>query len=229
MTLIDTAALRQVGGPMGSNPAAVFEDAQGRRFYVKSLESPLYARNERIAARLYQLAGAPTLNYVETTRPHQVATELVHLEKKNVAQLSPEEIRQAQHWLGVHAWTANWDAAGFLGENQGVAAGRVLTLDVGGALEYRAMGNQKGRAFGTQVGELDRLRSDPNNPFAVRLFGPMDEARVRQAIQVVTAIPDAHIRQAILDLGGSEALAAKMIARKAHMASRLLAECVSLA
>ncbi|NTV09510.1 MAG: hypothetical protein HGA47_01910 [Zoogloea sp.] len=221
MTVIDTATLRQVGGRMGSNPAGIFQDEQGRSFYVKSLESPEYARNEIVAARLYQLAGAPTLSYVATTQPNQVATELVRLEKKYVSQLSPDERKQAQRWLGVHAWTANWDAAGFLGDNQGVVDGTVLTLDVGGALEFRAMGNQKGKAFGTHVGELDTLRSDADNPYAVKLFGDMDEADIQAAIMVVARISDARIRQVIADHGGSAALADKMIARKADMVGRL--------
>lgn len=225
MEVIDTAHLHQVGSRLGSNPAGIFADDQGRRFYVKSLESPEYARNEFIAARLYQLAGAPTLNYMRTTQANQVATEMVQLDKKYVGQFSPEERQQAQRWLGVHAWTANWDAAGFQGDNQGVVAGRVLTLDVGGALAFRAMGNPKGKAFGTWVGELERLREDRDNPYAVKLFGDMDEAALQATIRVVTQIPDDLIRQAITDYGGSAALADKMIARKVDMARRLRVGC----
>jgi hypothetical protein len=221
MEIIDTARLRQIGSRLGSNPAGVFEDQQGRRFYVKSLESPAYACNELLAARLYQLAGAPTLMYLRTTQDNEVATEMVNLDKKYVGQLDPEERRQAQRWFGVHAWTANWDAAGFQGDNQGIVAGQVLTLDVGGALEFRAMGNPKGKAFGTQVGELDRLRQDADNPYAVKLFGNMDEAALQASIQVVTQIPDDLIRQVITDYGGSVALADKMLARKVDMARRL--------
>jgi len=221
MTVLDIATLRRVGGAMGSNPAGVFEDAEGRCFYIKTLDTSAYARNEILAARLYQLAGAPTLTYVDTAQPCQVATALVRLDKKSVAQLDPAERRQAQHWFGVHAWTANWDAAGFHGENQGVADGVVLTLDVGGALEFRAMGNPKGRAFGTRVGELETLRHDADNPFAVALFGDMDETALRAAIQVVTRIPDENIRQVIHQYGGNDGLAAKMIARKADMTQRL--------
>jgi hypothetical protein len=146
---------------------------------------------------------------------------MLHLDKKSVGQLSPEERRQAQRWFGVHAWTANWDAAGFQGDNQGVAAGRVLTLDVGGALAYRAMGHPKGRAFGNEVGELDRLRNDPDNPYAIKLFGDMDETALIAAIRVIVIIPDALIRQAIIDYDGSTRLAEKMLARKADMAKRV--------
>ena len=221
MEIIDSARLRQVGRRMGSNPGGVFADENGRRYYVKSLESPVYARNELIAAALYRLAGAPTLNYLRTTRNNEVATEMVDLDKKYVGQFSDDERRQAQQWFGVHAWTANWDAAGFQGDNQGVVGGRVLTLDVGGALEFRAMGHPKGKAFGSQVGELDRLRQDPDNPYAVKLFGDMDEASLQTAIRIVAAIPDTLIRQTIANQGGSTGLADKMLARKAAMAARL--------
>lgn len=222
--LIDTTTMQRVGGQMGSNPAGIYQDDSGRRYYVKSLESAAHARNERIAAKLYQLAGAPTLRYVCTQAPNQIATEMVQLDKKHVAHLNECERRQAQRWLGVHAWTANWDAAGFDGDNQGVVNGTVLTLDVGGALAFRAQGDPKGQAFGPQVGELDALRNDGGNPHATKLFGNMSDDELRQAILVVVQIPDERIRQVILGSGGSRALADKMIARKADMAKRLLAD-----
>jgi hypothetical protein len=218
---IDTAAMQRVGAQMGSNPAGVYQDDSGRRYYVKSLESAAHARNELVAARLYQLAGAPTLTYVRTKAPNQIATELVRLDKKQVSRLTESERRQAQQWLGVHAWTANWDAAGFDGDNQGVVNATVVTVDVGGALEFRAQGDPKGRAFGHRVGELDALRSDRDNPHAVRLFADMSAEDLRRSILVVTRIADESILNVIAESGGSRALADKMIARKADMARRL--------
>jgi hypothetical protein len=219
---IDTTALQRIGGQLGSNPAGLFQDATGRRYYVKTLESVAHARNELIAARLYQLAGAPTLSYVPTQAPEQIATEWVALDKRCVAHFNASERQQAQQWLGVHAWTANWDAAGFDGDNQGVVNGQVLTLDMGGALAFRAHGDPKGQAFGTRVNELDALRDDKDNPHAARLFANMGQGEIHQAILKVVQIPDAQIRQCILDNGGSRSLADKMIARKNDMAQRLV-------
>ncbi len=218
---LDTASLEKVGTGMGSTPAGIYRDAGGRRFYVKSLETASHALNERIAARLYQLAGAPTLHYVPTRAPDEVATVLVDLARRHVARFTEDERRQAQRWLAVHAWTANWDAAGFGGENQGLVRGIVTTLDVGGALEFRAQGDPKGRAFGTSVAELDRLRSDPDNPHAMRLFGDMRPDAIRDSVGLVTRIPDEAIRAVIMESGGRPALADKMIARKADLAARL--------
>ncbi len=219
--VLDTATLEKIGGPMGSNPGGVYRNRQGRRFYVKSLETPAHARNEIIAAGLYRLAGAPTLTYVRTLDACQVATVLVELEKKHVSRLDESERRQAQRWLGVHAWTANWDAAGFDGDNQGVVCGVVTTLDVGGALELRAHGDPKGKAFGTCVGEIDTLRLDPGNPHAARLFGDMTPAAVAEAVAVVTRIPDDAVLRVVSGNGGSPGLAAKLIARKEDLAKRV--------
>ena len=218
---IDIAAMQRIGGQLGTNPAGIYQDDSGRRYYVKTLETPAHARNEIIAARLYQLAGAPILNYVRTQAPEQVATEWVELDKKCVAHLSEAERKQAQQWLGVHAWMANWDAAGQDGDNQGVVNGKVLTLDVGGALEFRAHGDPKGKAFGTRVDEIDVLRSDADNPHAARLFADMSPEEIKQAIMVVVRIPDEQIRRVVIDNGGSQELAEQMIARKADMAGRM--------
>jgi hypothetical protein len=218
--VIDTAAMQKIGGQMGTNPGGVYQDENGRRFYVKTLDSPAHVRNEIVAAKLYQLAGAPTLTYVNAKEPNQIATGFIALEKKRISQLSDAERTQAQHWLGVHAWTANWDAAGFDGDNQGVARGVVMTLDVGGALEFRAQGDPKGKAFGTCVGEIDTLRKEADNPHATRLFGDMSPAAINEAIAVVTRIPDAAIRRVVAENGGSSALAEKMIARKADLVRR---------
>ncbi len=215
--LIDIDKMTRVGGQQGSNPAGIYQDNAGQRYYVKTLESQAHARNEFIAAKLYQLAGAPTLDYVHTKSQDQIATKWLQLDKKCVAHLDENELRQAQHWFAVHAWTANWDAAGFDGDNQGVVNGKVVTLDVGGALLFRAHGDPKGKAFGCQVTELEMLRTDINNPHAVKLFVDMTHEAIRQAIEVVLAIPDVQIRQVILDNNGSQKLADKMIERKAYM------------
>lgn len=219
--LLDTASMQRLGGSLGSHPAAIYRDEQGQRWYVKTLESAAHARNEWLAAQLYRLAGTPTLHYRRCCRPDQLATTWVDLDKRRLAAFSEAERRQAQHWLAVHAWLANWDAAGFDGDNQGVFQGQVLTLDVGGALLYRALGDPKGKAFGEQVGEIDSLRRDCGNPHALRLFGEMGDAQVRESIRVVAALADERIRQELAEQGGRAELADKLLARKADLVRRL--------
>ena len=49
----------------------------------------------------------------------------------------------------------------------------------------------------------------------------MTSEEIKQAIMVVVQIPDEQIRQVIINNGGSQALAEKMVARKTDMESRL--------
>ncbi len=56
---------------------------------------------------------------------------------------------------------------------------------------------------------------------AAKLFAGMRREEIDQAIMKVVQIPDEQIRKVILENGGSETLAEKMIARKADMAGRL--------
>ncbi|TCK08688.1 hypothetical protein [Marinobacterium mangrovicola] len=218
---LDTDQLTRVGSQIGSNPAGIFEDSDGRRYYIKTLESVALARNEFLAAQLYRLAGAPTLTYLPTRASNQVATRWLPLDKRYLGHFSDSEKQQAQSWLGVHAWTANWDALGLQGDNQGVFNGRALTLDLGGALAFRAQGDPKGNAFGHQVEEIERLRNNPNNPLAMELFGSMTPSAIARSIERITQIPDKQIYDTIIGHAGHEGLAAKMISRKASLAAYL--------
>lgn len=214
---LDCSQLTRIGGPLGSNPAGLFEDKNGQRYYIKTLESLAHLRNEYIAAKLYQLAGVPTLTYLLTNQPDQLATKWIDLDKKAIHHFSEQERQQAQQWFAVHAWTANWDVAGFNGDNQGVTENKVITLDVGGALNFRAMGDPKGKSFAFDVPEFNRLREDQDNPFAIKLFSDMDKQQLKSAIQVVTQLDDQEIKSTILNNKGSPKLVNKMLKRKAYM------------
>lgn len=219
MPLLDIDKLTRIGGPLGSNPAGIYEDNQGQGYYIKTLESLAHLRNEYIAAQLYHLAGVPTLHYQLTTNPAQLATHWLALDKKSIKHFAPDERQQAKQWFAVHAWTANWDVAGYHGDNQGVANGKVITLDLGGALNFRAMGDPKGKAFSNEVGEIHSLRKDKDNPHAMTLFSDMSTKEISAAIIKVTQISDQKIRDNILQYNGHQKLVDKMLARKDYLAT----------
>jgi phage-related protein (TIGR01555 family) len=218
---IDVGSLKKVGGQKGSNPGGVYEDGEGTRFYVKKGKSKDHVRNEMIAAALYNLAGSPTLRYRPVEGGGHVATEMADLDKDNASKLSPEERDEAAQDLAVHAWLGNWDAVGTGGDNVGAVKGRPVSLDLGGALEYRAQGAPKGKAFGASVGELDTLRDPKSNPDAAKVFGAMTPSDMRESARYVTAIPDSRIKATVAKLGGAPELADKLIARKQDIAARM--------
>lgn len=217
---LELAKLKKVGKQMGSNPGGVYENDAGQKFYVKGGQTKDHVRNELTAASLYELAGAPTLKYVPVDGGGHIATEMAKLDKDRAQKLSPEETKKAQQDFAVHAWLANWDAVGLVGDNLGTVNGVPTALDLGGALDYRAQGAPKGSAFGTSVAEFDTLRSAKINPTSAKVFGGMSQEDIKQASEKVTSIPDDKIRATIEASGSPPELADKLIARKQDIAKR---------
>jgi len=216
---LDVSKLDKVGQQMGSNPGGVYVDpANGEKFYVKKPKGPAQVKNEIAAAKLYQLAGAHTFEYLDAG-PDHVATKIEALKKKNVSELSPEERKEAQRDFAIHAWLANWDAVGTGGDNVGVGAdGKVKVLDTGGSLKYRAQGEMKD--FGASPNELVTLRDPKLNPDAAALFGDMSEADMTASAARVADIPNNAIRDVVKAAGESEELANTLIARKNSIAQK---------
>lgn len=221
---IDMKDLTKVGNKMGSNEGGVYTPNSGdldnlsKQYYIKKPATPDHVTNELLTAKLYQLAGVHTLNYVPVAGGEHVATEIEQLAKKNVSQLDPAERDAAKSDFAVHAWLANHDAAGTGGDNQGVRKnGEVVTLDTGGGMKYRAQGETKGSVFGDVVNETKTMRGlDPNvhNPDAAALYGDMTSEQLVASMKRVTGLHDGDIVKTVIKNGGDMKLANQLIKRK---------------
>jgi len=201
----------KVGNQMGSNKGGVYAASNlsgEQKYYVKAPPSLDHVQNELLAAKLYQLAGAKTMTYVPVKGGEHVATLLQPLDKNNVNQLDDTQRTAAQSDFAIHAWLANWDAAGTGGDNQVVVKGEhwPTTVDVGGSLKYRAQGEPKGVAFGDQVSEINTLRDPSSNPDAAKLFGDMTNEQIVASIERVTKIPNNKIYETVYDAGAPASL-----------------------
>jgi 8-oxo-dGTP pyrophosphatase MutT (NUDIX family) len=210
--------LSKKGGKLGSNEGGLYEHPNGDKFYIKKPATKAHVTNERTAAKLYNLAGAKTLDYRDVEGGDHVATEWQQLEKKNIKDFTPAERKEAAQDFAIHCWLSNWDAAGTGGDNQGVLNGKTTTLDVGGSLRFRAQGGPKGEAFGTKVKEFDTMRDKGMSPDAAKLFAPMKESELKASVERVTSIPDDKIRETV---GDDAELADTLIARKRDLAKRV--------
>jgi hypothetical protein len=217
---VKVGSLEKIAPAKGSNPGGVYRDpASGREYYVKHTASAAHAQNERLAASLYKLAGAGTLQYRESDDPTAVVTDMVPLQKAKATDLSPGERKEARLDFAVHAWLANWDAVGLEHDNIGVdKGGKVLNLDMGGALLYRAKGGLKGAAFGHEANEWDSMRDPAKNPQAASLFGDMTSGELRQSADRLKAVGPFAVANLVTAAGykGSEAteLTTKLEARR---------------
>jgi DNA topoisomerase IB/8-oxo-dGTP pyrophosphatase MutT (NUDIX family) len=221
---LDLASMKQIGGKLGSNPGGRYQDASGKQYYVKQSKSLDHAKNELLAARLYEAVGSPVLAAMPVKMGNKLGTATEWQKSTPIDRHDPAQRKEAQAHFATHAWLANWDAAGLEYDNQGRVGGKMTTLDPGGSLLFRAQGGPKGSAFGNSVGEWDSLRS-PSNAQAHRIFGEMTPAQLKASAAQVTKVPDATIRALVEEHGPGtaeqrKALADKLIARKADIAKR---------
>lgn len=223
---VSTKGWKKVGGQLGSNPGAQLTDPSGQKHYVKFAKSEAHARNEHLAAKLYEAAGAPVLNTkLVDTGGGKVGTATAWApDRRDIDIADIDDRRQAHRHFATHAWLANWDAAGLAHDNQAEVDGEMTTLDPGGALIFRAQGGPKGAAFGHQASEWDSLRQ-PSNKQAHELFGEMTAAQLRDSAGRVAAVPSAVIRELTLAHGPGtaeqrQALADKLVNRRNDVAKR---------
>jgi ADP-ribose pyrophosphatase YjhB (NUDIX family) len=216
----------QIGKQAGSNPGGVFRDNADRAWYVKLPKSANVARNEVLAAKLYQAAGvaAPDVKLVTVQDKLGIASGMIDGLQKLPA--DARAINGVMEGFAVDAWLANWDVVGLLRDNLlADPHGQAVRIDVGGALLYRAQGEPKGLAFGYTVGELDTL-TDGTNPQASEVFGNITHAELAAGIRKVRSVPDATIQALCIEHGSGnraqkQRLAKLLIARKAYLVGLL--------
>lgn len=217
----------QTGPQGGSNPGGRFKDPSGQEWYIKLPASEAHAKNELLAAKLYEAAGikVPELKLVTMNGKVGIASKWVGGMSKTK---HPDELAMADGALSgfaVDAWLANWDVTGLGLDNLLVGPdGKAVRIDVGGSLLFRAQGSPKGGAFGNEVTELQSLVDPKMNPLSAALFGGMSKAAQEKSAERVLKVSDEQIAALVDQFGpGSAAeraaLAQKLIARKAAIAA----------
>lgn len=221
--LVDSAdEWEKVGKQAGTNPGGVYKDEAGHDWYVKLPKSANIAKNEVLAAKLYQAAGVavPELKHVTVGGKLGIASRMVPgLEK---LPLAGPDVDGVMEGFAVDAWLANWDVVGLEHDNLLVRPdGHAVRVDVGGSLIYRAQGEPKGSAFGSTVGELETL-TNGKNPQSSSVFGHISHAQLVAGIHKVASVSDDAIDALCKEYGPGEAgqragLAATLKARRADL------------
>jgi ADP-ribose pyrophosphatase YjhB (NUDIX family) len=219
-------AWKQVGPQNGSNPGGLFEDSQGERWYCKFPQSANLARNEVLAAKLYEAAGVrvPDCKLIVKEGQVGVASRFIPGLTLNKAALvsGAPGVREG---FAADAWLAGWDVCGLVFDNMLLdAGGNAVRVDTGGALLYRAQGAPKGEAFGDKVGEIDTMRST-KNPQASVVFAKVTTADIQAGVARIAKISDATIRDLCAQFGPASvrehtALAHRIISRKLDLLAR---------
>jgi ADP-ribose pyrophosphatase YjhB (NUDIX family) len=179
--------------PGGSAAGALYKDAAGDTWMVKSYDTAGMAFNEVTAAKLYGMMGVavPEMKLINLGEAHKggigVASKMMDL--KPFDQNNAAHVKAAQEDFAAHALMANWDAVGLSFDNLMIDAttGKTVMVDPGGSMLYRAQGGLKGDAFKSNVTELDTLRDATKNPTAAKVFGKMTQEQIVNSMQKALA------------------------------------------
>lgn len=225
--------------PGGSNPGAMYSDAEGKWLVKGSNASDATPRsqNEVLASKLMAAvgAGAPEMKLVDLQGQHGggigVASKWIDGgEKFNPG--NPAHLAAAQADFAVHAWLANYDVLGMGMDNTKIIGGKAVNIDPGGAILYRAQGAPKGDTFGNKATEFDSLREKvpgvPDNPNAWSVYGKMTASQIASSAEKLKAIDDATIGKMVQAYGPGDdyakgVLTSKLIARKNDILARAAA------
>ena len=204
--VVDASGWKQVGGQLGSNKGGTYLAPDGTKYYVKVPADEKIARNEVLAAKLYELSqsSVPKVGLVEIDGKLGVASKWID-DSKLVDWDSAAQREAASVDFATHAWLANWDAVGDVSQpdNIRMVGGHPVTVDVGGSLEYRAQGGTK--EFGGEAKEWDTLRDPSINPTAAKAFGGMTATQLMASSLTVTQVSDEDVRALVHKYhGGSE-------------------------
>lgn len=211
---VNVSGWKKIGQQLGSNEGGQYEDEDGNKFYVKVAKSPDHAKNEVLAAKLYELAGAAVPEYKLWKEGNKTGTASAW-EKHNPSSFDFDDKESAAENFAVHAWLANWDAIGDGMDNQvwvDTPDGRVLkTIDTGGSMIYRAQGGDK--EFTDNVGEWDSMRTSSKNPNAVKVFGSMTNDQLIESAKKLHKVSDADIQAMVGKLGPKDDAFKKQLAK----------------
>lgn len=220
--------LTQIGPQAGSNEGGLYlDESSGVKWYVKTPASADQARNEVLAAKLYEAAGAevPDVRLIDVKGNQGVASRVIDGVHQDRLRLKSGDVLNVGDFFAADAWLANWDVVGLNYDNMLVKGSRAIRLDTGGALRYRAQGTLKGAAFGPKVNELETLRDSSVNPQAASVFRHATKAQIEGGVSRILAVSDEQIVRLVdeygpVDAKAREQLTATLIARRDDLAAK---------
>jgi hypothetical protein len=240
MNAVQLHDFRRVGPQLAKNPGAQYE-RDDERFYIKgSLAStkPLdpfakdRAINEVLAAKLMKAAGAGAADIElidglppEMGGPFGIASRFVYGDP--VLPVSGDVLAAVQADFAIHAWLANHDVIGQSLANTMIVDGKAINIDAGGALLFRARGEQKypDLPFGmmpAEATEWSTMRDPTMNRITAWFYGDMSDEELKTSASKLHNVTGADIDRIVTSCGPGDAdarfrLATSLIARRRYI------------
>jgi hypothetical protein len=195
---IDLNNYTKISNQLGSNEGGLYESIDTKKkFYIKFPESEAHARNEVLAGKLYELANVKNISKTHliklTNGRFGIASEYIENLKVDKNALINGTIKGVNEGFVVDAWLANWDVVGLVYDNLLIKDSEAYRIDAGGALEFRALGGQKGLLFGNKVSEIISLRNPLMNPSSESVFKNVTKSDIQNGILEINKISETNL------------------------------------
>ena len=220
--VFDTSKWKKVAGQAGSNQGAFYVDPDsGQQYYVKTPKSDAHAANEVLASALYEEAG---LNIGRAYIGKNKAGKMVIVSpvidnvdgELNKFPNNSEILDQIKKGFAVDAWLANFDVIGLNKDNILVdKSGKAFRIDAGGALLFRAQGEDKSAFMDDNVSEqIASLQNPDVNAQSASVFEGMTPDEIAESAKLVAGIDEAKIDELVdtAFAGGVEGIDSQSIA-----------------
>ncbi len=156
-------------GAKGSNLGGFYTGTDGVQRYVKFYQDPAQAFCEHLSNQMYRDLGfeAPestTFGREDGTTAY--ASKIVDgLKTVKDVGLTVTTAKQVMHGFAADVLLGNWDAVGTGLDNVGVVGDKVMRVDNGGSLLFRAKAGRKPMELLNQITEWDKFLSSSANPY----------------------------------------------------------------
>lgn len=175
--------MKKVGHkPGGSAAGAIYQDADGVKWLVKSYPSPQQAHVEYAASKMYGAMGmaTPDMRLIDLKSEFKGGIGIASKFDETLKPLGTPNAattKALQEDFGAHALLRNHDALGASYDNiMRSADGKMVMVDPGGSLQFKATGDLKSMPVSFKANEIDDMRNKSLNSLGAETFGPMSQS-----------------------------------------------------
>lgn len=215
-TLLDISSWKkEIPSKKGGNPAKIFFSPRGIKYYGKISKNYERIETELLASKLYQLANVQSTD-MKLAKCGKDFVLLVEW-KDGIHAPKLSDNKKIQDGYIIDCWLANWDTSE--GDNIMIDSnGEPIRMDVGGSLDYRALGKKKGvgstTPFADKVGQIKSMKKKGQHVD----FTSIPLSKLQAQVSDLSRLPDVDIyntvHENVKDRKRADKLTSILIARK---------------
>ena len=225
--VVDLSRWTRVGEQLGGKPGGTYQSPEGGRYYVKEVASREVAATQVLGSGLYNFAGVNATPVGLGTGTPGLASEVQIFTRFVPGPTPPVKtgstppglpgddvfVRKVHSGFAVVAWLGHRDSNYFYNIARD-EAGEPWLFDMGGVLQFGALGGLKTYGFDDTVPELDIMRGEGG------IYSGMSEAEVAESAKLLQPFTPELIDEFVAAAGVEAWVAERLQRRRAYILNR---------